>query len=43
VEARCGRGAKKAQQWTEGSETNVEKIGKKLQKKTQKNTKQIKK
>jgi hypothetical protein len=27
VEARCGEGAKEAQQWTEGSETGAEKIG----------------
>jgi hypothetical protein len=41
VEARRGGGAKKAQHWTEGSKTGVEKIGrnckkKKKKKKTQK-------
>jgi hypothetical protein len=40
VEARCDGGAKEAQQWTEGSETGAEKIGRncKKTKKTQKQT-----
>jgi hypothetical protein len=43
VEARRGGGAKKAQQWTEGSETGVEKIGRNCKKKTQKTQKQTEK
>jgi chitodextrinase len=42
VEARRGRGAKEAQQWTEGNETNAEKIGRNC-KKTQKTQKHIEK
>jgi hypothetical protein len=40
VEARRGGGATEAQQWTEGSETGVKKIGRncKKTKKTQKQT-----
>jgi hypothetical protein len=37
MEARRSGGAKEAQQWTEGSETGAEKIGRNC-KKTQKNT-----
>jgi hypothetical protein len=36
-------GAKEAQQWTEGSETSVEKIGRNCKKKTQKTQKQTEK
>jgi hypothetical protein len=39
VEARRGGGAKKAQQWTGGSETGAEKIGRNCKKK--KNSKNI--
>jgi hypothetical protein len=38
MEARRGGGAKEAQEWTEGSETNAEKIGRNY-KKTQKTQK----
>jgi hypothetical protein len=36
VEARLGGGAKEAQQWTEGSETGAEKIGRNCKKKLKK-------
>jgi hypothetical protein len=36
VEARRGGGAKEAQQWTEGSETGAEKIGRNCKKKLKK-------
>jgi hypothetical protein len=42
MEARHGGGAKEAQQWTEGSKTGVEKIGRNC-KKTQKTQKQTEK
>jgi hypothetical protein len=44
VEARRGGGAKESQQWTEGGETNAEKIGRNCKKKkTQKTQKQTEK
>jgi hypothetical protein len=38
VEARRDKGAKEAQQWTEGSETGAKKIGRNCKKKNSKNT-----
>jgi hypothetical protein len=43
VEARRGGGAKKAQQWTKGSETDAEKIGRNCKKKKHKKQKKKKK